>query len=316
MDKIKEGDFTTQYNLAIIIPVFNKLKFTQKCLESLNALIYSPELTEIEFQVIVVDDGSKDGTAEWIKENYPKIHLLFGDGNLWWSGGVNLGVDYALNSLNADYVLWWNNDIEPSPDYFINAQKLIVSNNNDTLIGSKIFTLDKKIIWGMGGKFDPINGHRYMYGGLQADTENFRKPLEVDWFPGMGTFIHRKVYEKIGMLDEEEFPQYHGDSDFTYRARKAGFRLIAFPDLIIYNDTSNTGLIHQGSVRKLYSSLISRQSNFNIKKELTFYKKHAKSSYAYFYIVKKYFRYIGGFYKWKFLNFLGIKKSHCGKEIT
>lgn len=300
--------------ISIIIPVFNGINFTKTCLKSLFELIPASELSENDFNVIVIDDGSKDGTAQWIRDNYPSVRLIYGDGSLWWSGGINKGVIYALKELKADYILWWNNDIKPADDYFIQAAKLVKENNNHVLIGSKVLSLNGDLIWGMGGNFNPRNGNRFMYGEQQKDSLIFRRPLEVDWLPGMGTIIHRDVFDKIGLVNEKDFPQYHGDSDFTYRAKKAGFKLIAFPELVIYNDTTNTGLIHQGSLTNLYKSLTSIKSNFNIKKDIKFFRAHASSSLAYLFLFKKYFRYIGGFLKWKILNSFGIKKPHSEKE--
>ena len=161
----------------------------------------------------------------------------------------------------------------------------------------------------MGGKFNPSNGRRHMYGEQEEDSDAYHEPIEVDWFPGMGTLVHRNVYEKIGSLDEKNFPQYHGDSDYTFRAKKAGFRLVAFPQLIIYNDNTNTGLKHGGNAGGLIKSLTSIKSNYNLKKDIVFYRKHTNSPLAYFLLFNKYFRYTGGFYKWKILNALGIKKN-------
>jgi GT2 family glycosyltransferase len=237
------------------------------------------------------------------------VHILYGDGGLWWSGGINKGMAYALKELETDYVLWWNNDIIPGKDYFTQVERLISVNDDDILIGSKIFILGKDLIWGMGGRFDPVKGTKFMYGMRQEDCDIYRKPFEVDWFPGMGTIIHRKVFDRIGMLDEKNFPQYHGDSDFTFRAKKAGFRLMVFPELVIYNDITNTGMIHGGRFIKLYRSVTSIKSNFNLKKDISFYKKHASSPFAFIALIKKYSLYIGGFFKWKILNFFGIKKT-------
>jgi GT2 family glycosyltransferase len=305
MKKKKKGKLL----ISIIIPVFNGLEYTKTCLQSLSAQVFLPEISPGRYEIIVVDDGSVDGTSDWIRENYPGVHLLQGDGSLWWSGGINAGIKHALDELKTDYVLWWNNDIVPAPGYFTQAVRLAEKNDNNVLIGSKVYILNKPVIWGMGGRFDPLKGSRYMYGGGQPDSETFMKPIEVDWFPGMGTMIHRDVFEKIGLLDEKNFPQYHGDSDFTYRAKQAGFRLVAFPGLIIYNDVSNTGIKHGGSFGKMVRSLTSIKSNSNIKKDIMFYRKHARSPFAWFYLVSKYTRYIGGFYKWKILSFFGIRKE-------
>jgi GT2 family glycosyltransferase len=294
--------------ISIIIPVFNGLEYTRRCLETLTRHITLVDDTMYGFETIVVDDGN-DGTSEWIADNHPFVHVLKGDGNLWWSGGINRGVDYAINQLNTDYLLWWNNDIEPAEDYFIQAVKLASELSDDVIIGSKVYIKNSNLIWGMGGKFDPVSGNRYMYGERQTDNQDFRKPFEVDWFPGMGTLIHRRVFDKIGMLDAKNFPQYHGDSDFTFRAKKAGFRLIAFPGLVIYNDITNTGLKHRGKLNVMYKSLVSIKSNSNIKKDIAFYRKHVISPRAYLNLVNKYFRYVGGFFKWKVLNFFGVEKT-------
>ncbi len=295
-------------NISIIIPVFNGLEFTKKGLKSLfdqkKALGEKGE----NLQVVLVDDGSKDGTAEWVGDHFPAVHLVYGDGGLWWSGGINKGARFALEKLKSEYILWWNNDILPRNDYFENLLQVIDENASDVLIGSKVFVLNQNLVWGMGGKFDPVTGTRFMYGERQKDNESLMAPLKVDWFPGMGTTIHRSVFEKIGFLDEKNFPQYHGDSDFTLRAKAAGFKLIAFPQLVIYNDNTNTGLFHQGSFSRLYRSLTGIKSIYGFKRDLKFLKKHTISFRAYIPFFKKYYHYIGGFFKWKVLNALGVKK--------
>ena len=295
--------------IAIIIPVFNGLDYTRKCLDSLSELVPKKEPDSYGFEIVVVDDGSSDGTSDWIMKNHPAVHLESGTGNLWWSGGINKGIIYALEKLNAEYILWWNNDIQPAEDYFRNVIDLIDTHDENTIIGSKIYVLKNGLIWGMGGRFNPVTGKRHMYGERQADTADYQKPIDVDWFPGMGTIIHRSVFDKISLLDEKNFPQYHGDSDYTFRARKAGLRLIAFPQLVIYNDDSNTGLIHKGKFSELYESLTSIKSNYNLKKDIAFFRKHSTSPIAYAELFRKYFMYIGGFCKWKILNSLGIYKT-------
>ncbi len=300
--------------VSIIIPVFNTINFTKVCLKSLYDQMSHSGSLDADFKIVVVDDGSKDGTTSWIKEHYPSVYLLKGDGNLWWSGGINKGIDFALKEFHTNYILWWNNDIIPANGYFSKLVKLIKENDEDILIGSKVFVLHQNLIWGMGGKFDPAKGTRFMYGMQQKDCDTYQKPFEVDWFPGMGTIIHRTVFERIGLLDAKNFPQYHGDSDFTFRAKKAGFKLIAYPELVIYNDTSNTGLSHEGSLSNLFKSLTSIKSKFNIHKDIIFFRKHASSYYAYLLLMNKYFRYIGGYCKWKFLNYFGVKKTEYAAD--
>jgi GT2 family glycosyltransferase len=294
--------------VSVVIPVFNNLNFTKACLKNLylqkNSL---PKHSQLN--IVLVDDGSTDGTFDWVKDNYPEVQIIRGDGSLWWSGGVNLGTRFALEQLKTDFVLWWNNDIVCADHYFESLFSILRTKDAKIIVGSKIFVLGQDVIWGMGGKFDPKKGTKFMYGERKPDSEEFKKTITVDWFPGMGTCFHKSVYEKIGYVDEINFPQYHGDSDFTFRAKKAGFNLIAFPELIIYNDNSNTGTKHSNSFRKLYLSITGIKSNYNLKKNILFLKKHSASPRAYLLLLRKYFRYIGGFLKWKLMSWVGIKKG-------
>jgi GT2 family glycosyltransferase len=294
--------------LTIIIPVFNGLHHTKKCLSGLFNMIM--ELKEPErIEVIVTDDGSKDGTSDWIGTNYPKVVVLNGDGSLWWSGGINMGMKYALEELETDYVLWWNNDITPANDYLENLLE-IIDNEKIMIGGSKIFYAGKENqVWSMGGKFDTKTGRKHMLGMDEYDNGQYNSIVDADWLPGMGTFIHKSVINKIGLVDNTTFPQYHGDSDFTFRAKLAGYTIKVYPHLRIWNDKSNSGLLHQDSYKQLLRTLNDVKSNYHISKDIQFYRRYASSPYAYQTLAFKYCYYIGGFLKWKFLNFLGYTKK-------
>lgn len=295
--------------IAIILPIFNGLSFTKSCLDSLFN-IHDIENKNAKFTLVVVDDASTDGSKVWINDNFPQVVVLEGSGDLWWSGGINKGIKYATNELYADYVLWWNNDIIADVDYFDNLIEVLNQNDINTVVGSKIFIAqDKNIVWAMGGLFDPYSGKKVVVGTNQPDNEELQKPIEVDWLPGMGTLIHKSVFEKIGFVDDKTFPQYHGDSDFTLRAKENNYKVMVYPSLRIYNDTSKSGLYHQESFKKLYKSLFTIRSNNNIKKDFQFYKRFSKSNRAYMVLLNKYFRYIGGFYKWKILHLFGHNRN-------
>lgn len=292
--------------LGIIIPVHNGLSYTSKCLNNIYSAIMDLGTSRIE--VIVVNDGSSDNTSEWIKLNYPQTSLLQGDGNLWWSGGINMGVHHAIQNLNCDYILWWNNDILTDNKYFKNILE-IIDNQEIDIVGSKIYFADKpSLIWSMGGIFNTVTGDKYMIGMNEYDGEKFNIPQFVDWLPGMGTIIHKKVFNSIGFVDAKNFPQYHGDSDFTFRAKLAGYKLLVFPQLKIWNDKSNSGILHKNSYRSLINSLHSIKSNYHLGKDIHFYKRHVTSFRAYQTLIIKYCYYVGGFFKWKVLKTLGLSK--------
>jgi len=296
-------------SLAIVYPVFNGLQYTQNGLHSLFSL-QKIDTQNAKIHVVIVDDGSTDGTYEWIKNNYPQVHLLKGKGNLWWSVGINMAVRYAIDQLECDYIVWWNNDILAKADYFSVLITLLKHDDINTIIGSKIYHAHlKNTIWSMGGLFDPKSGRKSMIGSAETDSLMYEEITECDWLPGMGTITHKSVYERIGMLDAENFPQYHGDSDFTFRAKKVGYKIIVNPALKIFNDTLHSGIRHRESSRRLIQSLFSIKSNYNIGKDYLFYKKHSESILAYSILIVKYSKYIGGFFKWKWLGMIGIKRN-------
>lgn len=295
--------------IAILIPIHNGLHFTIKCLEYLSLHIDQLGDDARNFKIIVIDDGSTDGSRAWISANYPEIILLEGDGNLWWSGGINAGTRHAVDNLGCEFVLWWNNDIHTDGDYFRNLLLVAGENAPTTIVGSKIFFADQPdVIWSMGGIFDTRSGRKYTIGMHQKDAEQFNRLTLADWLPGMGTLIHRSVFEKIGYVNATEFPQYHGDSDFTFRAKLAGYRILVSPSLKIWNDKSNSGLHHYNSFRLLLKSLTDIKSNNNVGKDVLFYRKYSTSPMAYIALIHKYIYYIGGFFKWKILSLAGFKK--------
>ena len=301
-------------NLAIVYPVFNGLQYTKNGLNSLYS-VQNIKKQKANISVVIVDDGSTDGSYDWIKQNYPEVNLLKGNGNLWWSGGINMAIAFALNQLKCDFIVWWNNDILASENYFSVLIPILNSYGKNTILGSKIYhSYQENIIWSMGGIFDPKGGKKYLIGSGETDSYMYKQITECDWLPGMGTITHKSVYENIGFLDEKVFPQYHGDSDFTFRAKKNGYKVIVDPSLKIYNDTRNSGIRHNQSARKLLQSLFSLKSNYNVYRDYLFYKKHSESKKAYLILVNKYFRYIGGFIKWKLLGIISVEHTQLDKN--
>jgi GT2 family glycosyltransferase len=289
--------------LSILIPVFNALEYTNKAIINLKSEIANSSwILNQSIYIIVIDDNSSDGTSDFIRQNHPDIVLCQGDGNLWWSGGINTGAQHAFNVLKCSYVLLWNNDIITEKNYFQNLYKIIQNEKSIQIFGSKIIILNSNHIWSMGGTFNAKTGKKTMIGFGKPDGEPYQNVIECDWITGMGTVVHRSVVEKIGYWDQINFPQYHGDSDFTFKAKKAGFNLKIFPNLIIFNDISHTGILHNLTFKSLIKSLTSLRSDFNINKDYLFYKIHSTSPIAYQALFVKYFKYIGGFLKHKYFK--------------
>ena len=116
-----------KHSIYIIIPVHNRVEYTRSCLRSLY------QQTMRGFEIIVIDDGSTDGTTEMIAAQFPDVVLLRGDGNLWWTRSINMGVEYAL-AQKPEYIITLNDDIILQVD-FIEAMLRRAGRNPKALLG-------------------------------------------------------------------------------------------------------------------------------------------------------------------------------------
>src|SRR4030095_6703004 len=98
--------------ICVVVPVFNRRHYTEALLRCMRQQTFN------NFQVIVVDDGSTDGTSEMISQHFKEVQLLRGNGNLWWTGARNVGIRHAMvQAAETDAVLVINDDLEVDPDY-------------------------------------------------------------------------------------------------------------------------------------------------------------------------------------------------------
>lgn len=261
-----------QQVISVIIPIYNRLEVTKAGLISIYKSLsdVGESNKQYKFEIVVIDDGSTDGSEEWIKENYPQVHLLKGDGNFWWSGAVNVGVKFAIEKLNTNFILLWNNDVIPHKDYFKNLL-LAVSDDRNRIIGPHIYDYTTKDLWATGGRFNILTGARSMKIGKIRESK-----YVYAWLTGMGTLIPAEVVKKIGYWDNTNFPQYHGDFDFTLRAAKEGVDVVSLENLIIYNKTEYS--TYEGvDFKSFFKSFTKMGSRYNIYDEIHIYRKHCVS---------------------------------------
>ena len=206
--KDRNIDFSKSF---VIIPVHNRRETTLKCLSQLKSQ------GDLEaFQVVVVDDGSTDGTGEVIQKDYPQVHLITGDGNLWWTGAIEMGMHYAY-SQGATYIVWLNDDTLPLPG---TLKRLVgyCKSYPQTLVSAQCY--------------ETIALQHPTYGG------HHRKKLRhlhchatpgtvVDCISLSGNLVclPRSVIEHIGWPPSQHAPHYFGDVLYTWRAKQAGFQL-------------------------------------------------------------------------------------------
>lgn len=301
-----------KHNITFVIPVHNHLDYTKKCLRDLDRQKDTRFFKSNDIQIIVIDDGSTDGTGEWLKENYPEIYVHRGDGNLWYSKATNIGMKYAFENYNSDFIMIWENDTYPKEGYFDSLQGIVENWDGKTLICSKLYYNHKPDhIFGMGGNFNPKTGSKNLIGRTEPDGPDYQKDREVDWFLGIGVMLHKRIVEKVGYLDEVDFPHYHADIDYALRARYEGFKNVVFHELRLLNDMETTGISHKKdkSLKDFFASFTSIKSNLNIRRNLKFYRKHTTSRLAYLYLMRIFGVYTASYLKWEVLGWFGKKKS-------
>ncbi|MBN1187058.1 MAG: glycosyltransferase family 2 protein [Bacteroidales bacterium] len=301
-----------RYKIAFVIPVHNRLQFTKECLKSLANQEDTLFFKSNNIRIIVVDDKSTDETVDWIQMNYPEVIVLHGDGNLWYSGGMNRGIKYALENLKCDFIMLWLNDNYPDQGYFDNLQGIVEKWDGKTLICSKIlYRSQPDMIFGMGGTYNSKTGHKKLIGWREKDTPEYQKDLVVDCFSGQGVLIHKSIIEEVGYLDERNFPQYHADMDYSLRAGYKGYKNIVYHKLRLLNDAETSGIRQKQlkSIKGFITGLTSIRSKYNIRRNVKFYRIHSSSVFAYQSLVRKYYVYTGSFVKWKVLGLFGIRKD-------
>lgn len=216
-------------NTFVVVVTYNAQDFIERCIKSLKKAIPL-------YQVVIVDNDSKDKTVEAVKE-YKEVVLIHAGGNLGYSAGNNLGIKYALKK-GAKYIFILNPDTEIFNDTIINLQHTAEQYPQAGIISPLMINQHGKV-WSMGGDIDKNRytaGLRYNGRDLNEVKE---KMYEVNFLSGTALFIKSDVFKKVGFLREDYF-LYYEDVDFCIRTQRAGYRLIADSNSKIFHYESST----------------------------------------------------------------------------
>lgn len=216
-----------QPSVALVVPVYNSKEHTGELLESVKRVSYP------NYRVIVIDDGSTDGTGEMIGQEYPEVILLKGDGNLWSSGAINMGIARAIE-MDFKYTLIIDNDIVVDRE-FISALVDTAEANPGSIIVPKVYQYhDPKMIEAAGYHTRKLGLETLPTGEGEIDQGQYDSQRDIPCAMTM-MLVNTALFQDLGMFDAENLPLYGADMDFTLRAHKKGYRIIYEPRSMLWH---------------------------------------------------------------------------------
>ncbi|EMR03044.1 glycosyltransferase family 2 protein [Cesiribacter andamanensis] len=217
--------------VSIVILNYNQLQVTREFLDSCRSLTYP------NYEIILVDNDSREDPTPVIREHYPHVHLIRTQKNLGFTGGNNVGIA----ATKGDYVFVVNNDTEVTPNLL---EKLLEPFERDKTIGvvsPKIRYYSKPSLIQYAGytAINPFTGRNKAIGGKQEDRGQHDTPSYTNYAHGAAMLVKREVIEKTGAFADEFFI-YYEELDWSERIRRAGYAIYYQPEALIYHKESIT----------------------------------------------------------------------------
>jgi GT2 family glycosyltransferase len=215
----------------LIILSWNGRDDTLACVESCLKVTYPSS------KILVVDNGSRDGTAEAVRERFPQVEVLALGQNLGYTGGNNAGIRHAL-ARGADHVLLLNNDTVVDPGFVDPLVEAVREAPDVGMANSKMYFFEPPdTLWFAGASFLPWLGWGRHRGWGEVDRGQHDGVRWLDRACGCSMLVTRAACEKVGLLDDTYFA-YCEDLDWSARARRAGFRIAFVPGSRIWHKVS------------------------------------------------------------------------------
>ncbi|MCZ7667694.1 MAG: glycosyltransferase family 2 protein [Chloroflexi bacterium] len=238
--------------IGIAIAVHNGIERTRECLLALGQSNYD------RLHICVVDDGSTDETSSVLRDEFPEVSTLTGDGNLWWTGGTNLAIRECLDA-GCESVILLNPDCIVEPDTITALVDCSIQYPNTMIASVVVDQVNPHKLWWAGTTWGPLKGlpivwtFRYLY---KRECNYAVGDLPTEPFPtaetgGRGVLIPKRIFEVVGLFDEEVFPHYSADNDFGLRVRETGYDIIVTSDAKVGLYVDETGLNLHPKLREL-----------------------------------------------------------------
>ncbi|MEG0076028.1 MAG: glycosyltransferase family 2 protein [Eubacterium sp.] len=260
-------------DLSIIIVNYKTKELTSNCIDS----IYESNLKGIDYEILVVDNASNDGSIESIEVRFPKVKSIKNNENLGFSKANNIGMEQS----SGDYILLLNSDTIVEIMTIRKSLEFMRNHQHVGALGCKIVLESGELDAACKRSFPtPMNGiyhtlkldrrfpKSHRFGEYNLTYINPDKTFSVDCIMGAYMMVTREMVKIVGLLDEDYF-MYGEDVDWCYRIKKAGFQIIYYPEVRIfhYKKASGIGKRNPKVIEAFYDSM------------LIFYKKHYKHQY-------------------------------------
>ena len=245
----------TEPLVSIVIPTYNRKKAVLECLQSLTTVEYS------NCEVIVVDNGSTDGTPDDIEKLHPKVKLIRSSSNLGVTGGRNLGAKHSC----GEHVFFLDHDTVVDKSAICELVEIIQSDSRIGVVGPGIYYYDEpEKIWALGTSIGLLTGKvSFNYVG-RINNGQFAGIIDVQVLP-TAFLVRRKVLETVDFFDDTYFATYE-DTDFCFRVRKAGYRVVCLPKAKVWHKELLSDGRQEMSILKTY---------YMARNRTIFMKKHA-----------------------------------------
>lgn len=216
--------------VSVIIPNWNGLRLLRPCLDSLRRQTFR------DFEVIVVDNASSDGSAQALAEEYPEVRVVALQQNLGYAGGCNAGIRAAQGAI----LVMLNNDTEADPGWLQALVDGLARHPEAGSASSRLMIHSRPEILNAAGDLYRRNGLPDSRGVWQPYGPPYDQEAYVFGASGGAAAYRRELLERVGLF-EERFFMWCEDVDLAWRAQRAGYRCIYLPDAVIYHHLSATG---------------------------------------------------------------------------
>ena len=221
----------TKPRVVVVVLNWNGREDTLRCLESLEAVEYE------NWETIVVDNGSADGSVEEIRTKHQNLVLIEAGTNLGFTGGNNVGIAWALEH-EAEFVLLLNNDTMVAPDFLSALVSAGQSHPGAGVLGAKIYFWDSKRLWYAGSRWRATwAGFEHLGQGTIDNGIDFEEIQDTAYVSGCAMFLRSSAVRRIGMLDPRFFLLFE-ETEWCSRARAAGYQCLLVPSARVWHRVS------------------------------------------------------------------------------